>query len=139
MTAPSGFNLAYLEQRTDWTDELFSLRLSGAPLDFKAGQFTKLALHDDAGQLVSRAYSLVNAPLNNSGTLEFLVVANPQGKLTPDLHKLKEGDQVYVGNTQLMGILFSVQSQNLLRIYGYSRQEQVLALFYHCSMTSTLD
>ncbi|CAM3751199.1 ferredoxin--NADP reductase [Vibrio aquimaris] len=107
MTAPNGFNLAYLEQRTDWTDELFSLRLTGASLDFKAGQFTKLALHDDAGRLVSRAYSLVNAPLNNSGALEFLVVANPQGKLTPDLHKLKEGDQVYVGNTAHGDLIFS--------------------------------
>ncbi|NOH70830.1 ferredoxin--NADP reductase [Vibrio pectenicida] len=98
MTAPDGFNLAYVDKRTDWTSELFSLRLTGAPLDFKAGQFTKLALYD-AGQLVSRAYSVVNAPLNNSDMLEFLVVSNPQGKLTPKLQQLREGEQVYVGNT----------------------------------------
>ncbi|WP_341662569.1 ferredoxin--NADP reductase [Vibrio sp.] len=107
MTAPSGFNLAYVDGRNDWTGELFSLRLTGAPLDFKAGQFTKLALYDDADQLVSRAYSVVNAPLNDSDILEFLVVANPQGKLTPNLHKLKEGDQVYVGSTAYGDLIFS--------------------------------
>ena len=107
MTAPSGFNLAYVDGRNDWTGELFSLRLTGAPLDFKAGQFTKLALYDDADQLVSRAYSVVNAPLNDSDILEFLVVANPQGKLTPNLHKLKEGNQVYVGSTAYGDLIFS--------------------------------
>ena len=65
MTAPDGFNLAKVDKRTDWTSELFSLRLTGAPLTFKAGQFTKLALYDDDGQLISRAYSVVNAPLNS--------------------------------------------------------------------------
>ncbi|RSD30878.1 ferredoxin--NADP reductase [Vibrio pectenicida] len=99
MTAPSGFNLAYVDRRTDWNDELFSLHLSGSPLDFKAGQFTKLALYDDGGLLISRAYSVVNAPLADSNILEFLVVSNPQGKLTPKLQQLREGEQVYVGNT----------------------------------------
>ncbi|GLT18816.1 ferredoxin--NADP(+) reductase [Vibrio zhanjiangensis] len=99
MTAPPGFNLARIDKRTDWTSELFSLRVTGAPLDFKAGQFTKLAMYDDAGQLISRAYSIVNAPLNDSDMLEFLVVANPQGKLTPKLHCLEEGSQIYVGST----------------------------------------
>ncbi|MDL2045147.1 ferredoxin--NADP reductase, partial [Vibrio parahaemolyticus] len=36
MTELKGFNLAKVEKRIDWTGELFSLRVSGAPLTFKA-------------------------------------------------------------------------------------------------------
>ena len=107
MTAPDGFNLAKVDKRTDWTSELFSLRLTGAPLTFKAGQFTKLALYDDDGQLISRAYSVVNAPLNSSDMLEFLIVSNPEGKLTPKLQHLKEGDSVYVGASAYGDLILS--------------------------------
>lgn len=99
MTELKGFNLARVEKRVDWTGELFSLRLSGAPLSFRAGQFTKLALLDDDGTTISRAYSVVNAPSEQLGWLEFLIVANPQGQLTPKLQKLNTGDTVYVGQS----------------------------------------
>ncbi len=99
MAELKNFNLARVEKRIDWTDDLFSLRVSGAPLSFKAGQFTKLALLDDDGNLVSRAYSLVNAPSGQFDWLEFLIVAHPQGQLSPKLQKLKAGDSIYVGET----------------------------------------
>ncbi|ACY53824.1 ferredoxin--NADP reductase [Vibrio diabolicus] len=99
MTELKGFNLAKVEKRIDWTGELFSLRVSGAPLTFKAGQFTKLALLDDEGKPISRAYSVVNAPSEQFDWLEFLIVADPQGQLSPRLQKLKSGDSIYVGET----------------------------------------
>lgn len=99
MTELKGFNLGKVEKRVDWTDELFSLRVSGAPLAFKAGQFTKLALLDERGEPISRAYSVVNAPSEQFDWLEFLIVANPQGLLTPKLQKLKTGDHIFVGET----------------------------------------
>ncbi len=92
-----GFQSATVAQRTDWTSELFSLRISGAKLDFKAGQFTKLALPDADGRLISRAYSIVNAPMSTNDMLEFLVVANTDGQLTPNLQQLAIGDSIYVG------------------------------------------
>lgn len=99
MAELKNFNLARVEKRIDWTEELFSLRVSGVPLDFKAGQFTKLALLDGDGNLISRAYSVVNAPSEQFDWLEFLIVADPQGQLSPKLQKLKSGDSVYVGET----------------------------------------
>ncbi|CAE6948278.1 ferredoxin--NADP reductase [Vibrio sp. B1FLJ16] len=99
MTELKNFNLAKIEKRIDWTSDLFSLRVSGAPLSFKAGQFTKLALLDDDGNLISRAYSVVNAPSEQFDWLEFLIVADKQGRLSPKLQKLKSGDGIYVGET----------------------------------------
>ncbi len=99
MAELKNFNLARVEKRIDWTDDLFSLRVSGAPLSFKAGQFTKLALLDDDGNLVSRAYSLVNAPSEQFDWLEFLIVADPQGQLSPKLQNLQTGDSIYVAET----------------------------------------
>ncbi|HHB1594584.1 TPA: ferredoxin--NADP reductase [Vibrio campbellii] len=99
MTELKGFNLARVEKRIDWTGELFSLRVSGAPLSFKAGQFTKLALLDEQGNSISRAYSVVNAPSEQFEWLEFLIVANPEGQLTPRLQQLQTGDSIYVGET----------------------------------------
>lgn len=116
MAVLDGFNLARLERRTDWTPNVFSLRLTGAPLTFKAGQFTKLGLLDDEGNMISRAYSLVNAPLNTSDMLEFLIVAHPEGKLTPKLQQLQTGDGVYVGKEAYGDLTFDIipkQTQNL--------------------------
>ncbi len=93
-----GFHITTLERRTDWTSELFSLRVSGTSLPFKAGQFTKLGLIDEQGELVSRAYSIVNAPTLTGDWLEFLIVTNENGRLTPKLHQLTEGELVYVAN-----------------------------------------
>ncbi len=77
ITEHRDFAKAVVEKRTDWTGELFSLRVTGTHLDFKAGQFTKLALQDEQGQMVSRAYSLVNAPSVLNDWLEFLIVSHP--------------------------------------------------------------
>ncbi|EKO3990778.1 ferredoxin--NADP reductase [Vibrio fluvialis] len=99
MSLFAGFNPVQVIERIDWTPEQFSLRVSGAELPFSAGQFTKLGLEDDAGNLVSRAYSLVNAPGATADEHEFLIVAHPQGKLSPRLQSLSAGDTVWMGNS----------------------------------------
>ena len=65
--------------RVDWTQRLFSLKIKAQMLPFKAGQFTKLALHTAKGEWPCRAYSLVNAPADE--LLEFLLVTVPDGEI----------------------------------------------------------
>lgn len=76
-----------------WTENLFSLRVEGAPLRFQAGQFVRIAL-DVEGQRVARAFSFVNAP--EDPTLEFYGVVVPEGPLSPRLAKLQPGEALQV-------------------------------------------
>ncbi len=76
-----------------WTENLFSIRLKAPISNFTAGQFAKLAL-DVHGEKVQRAYSYVNAPSDDR--LEFYLVTVPEGKLSPSLHALQEGDSLFV-------------------------------------------
>ena len=96
MNEVAGYSQAIVTKRIDWTNEIFSLSVTGADLSFKAGQFTKLALLDEEGSPIARAYSLVNAPRTSNDRLEFLIVANSEGLLSPKLHQLKEGELIYV-------------------------------------------
>lgn len=116
MVALNGFSLAHIDRRTDWNQDLFSLRVTGARLQFEAGQYTKLALFNSQGDLVSRPYSVVNAPLNTTDMLEFLIVSHPEGALSPYLQKIKEGDEIYVGEKAYGDLVFSnipKQTKNL--------------------------
>ncbi|UUM33121.1 ferredoxin--NADP reductase [Vibrio japonicus] len=106
MSVPKGFTMAKVERRIDWTADVFSLRVTGASLSFEAGQYTKLALLSENGELVSRPYSIVNAPLNSSDMLEFLIVAHPEGVLSHRLQNLKEGDEIYVGERAHGDLIF---------------------------------
>ncbi len=106
MTDFSGFQSAIVQDRTEWNDRVFSLRVTGAQLNFKAGQFTKLALPDSDGKLVARAYSLVNAPLTTSDVLEFLIITDPDGQLSPQLHQLQKGDSLYVAQSAHGDLVF---------------------------------
>lgn len=99
MSQFAGFNPVHVIERIDWTPEQFSLRVRGAALPFAAGQFTKLGLSDEEGNLVSRAYSLVNAPEAQTDEHEFLIVAHPQGKLSPRLQSLRAGDALWMGDS----------------------------------------
>ena len=76
-----------------WTESLFSLRVEGARVNFRAGQFVRIALDID-GQRVARAFSFVNPP--DDPALEFYGVIVPQGPLSPRLAKLSPGDALYV-------------------------------------------
>lgn len=76
-----------------WTDSLFSLIINAPIKPFIAGQYAKLALEIE-GERVQRAYSYVNAPSDNR--LEFYFVVVPNGKLSPKLAQLRNGDTLQV-------------------------------------------
>jgi len=76
-----------------WTEALFSLRVEGAPLDFEAGQFVRIALDVD-GERVARPFSMVNPP--QDPVLEFFGIVVPEGPLSPRLARLAPGDALQV-------------------------------------------
>ncbi len=95
-----GFISGIVCKRVDWTEQLVSLRIKGVFPSYVAGQFVKLALYDDSQELIRRAYSIVNHPDDHQTTseLEFLIVADPEGLLSPKLHKLQLGHEVLVSD-----------------------------------------
>ncbi len=86
-------------KRHDWTDRLFSLFVEAPINAYQAGQFIKLALPDGQGDWVRRAYSIVNNPKQTEGhqLMEFLIIADESGELSPCLQKLDAGDEIFVG------------------------------------------
>ena len=75
-----------------WTQSLYSLRVTGPALDFRAGQFVRIAL-DVAGERIARPFSFVNPP--GDPLLEFYGVVVPEGPLSPSLALLRPGDALY--------------------------------------------
>ena len=76
-----------------WTETLFTLRVQGAPLQFEAGQFVRIALDID-DERIARPFSMVNAP--DEALLEFYGVVVPQGPLSPRLARLQAADTLFV-------------------------------------------
>ncbi|MDO6706260.1 ferredoxin--NADP reductase [Photobacterium sp. 1_MG-2023] len=76
-----------------WNSDLFSLTLEANIEPFKAGQFTKLALECD-GKMIQRAYSFVNPP--NTHQIEIYATRVADGLLSPRLHALEPGDEVFI-------------------------------------------
>jgi ferredoxin--NADP+ reductase len=76
-----------------WSDGLFSMQFDTPVIDFRAGQYTKIALDID-GERIGRPYSLVNAP--GESPLEIYFNEVPEGPLTPRLSDLEPGDPVWV-------------------------------------------
>jgi len=75
-----------------WTQTLFSLRVAGPALRFRAGQFVRIAL-DIGGERIARPFSFVNPP--DDPLLEFYGVLVPEGPLSPSLARLQPGDALY--------------------------------------------
>lgn len=96
---PHGLIKGAVTGRINWTDSEFSLQITADISGYTAGQFTKLALYDDDGDWVRRAYSFVNSPNHAWGqqVMEFLIISVPDGQLSPRLDSLQVGDDVYVG------------------------------------------
>ncbi len=84
---------ATVVENRHWTETLFSLRVEGAPLEFRAGQFVRIAL-DIGGERIARAFSFVNPP--QDPVLEFYGVVVPEGPLSPRLAALRRGERLYV-------------------------------------------
>lgn len=80
-----------------WTEALFSLRVEGAPLEFEAGQFVRIALDlqpGDEASRIARPFSFVNPPAH--AELEFYGIVVPEGPLSPRLARLAAGDTLFV-------------------------------------------
>ena len=82
-------------ERTDWCDNLFSLKIKVDIEPYIAGQFIKLSqvVND---KRIGRAYSVVNAP--NSDYVEVLAISVLDGLLSPNLQQLKIGDRIEVSS-----------------------------------------
>jgi ferredoxin/flavodoxin---NADP+ reductase len=76
-----------------WNERLLSLRVEADPIEFEAGQFTKLALPED-GAMLARAYSFVNAPRERHYEFYYNIV--PDGPLTVRLARLEAGDAIWL-------------------------------------------
>ena len=76
-----------------WGGQLHSLRVDAEIAPFAAGQFIKLGL-EIGGEIVSRPYSLVNAPQQRPLDIYFIVV--PDGLFTAKLGALQAGQEVLV-------------------------------------------
>jgi ferredoxin--NADP+ reductase len=85
---------ATVRWRRDYGPELWSVRLElEAPFQFRPGQYATLAVEDEEG-LHERPYSIVSSP--REAGLEFFFELVPEGELTPRLHRLGEGDRLWV-------------------------------------------
>ncbi|EEF80505.1 ferredoxin--NADP reductase [Methylophaga thiooxydans] len=84
---------AKVVENKQWNDRLHSLRVETDFPTFKAGQFTRLALEID-GEMVSRPFSLVNAP--DESPLDFYFIEVPDGVLSSKLANMQAGDDIWV-------------------------------------------
>jgi ferredoxin--NADP+ reductase len=88
-----------------WAAGLYSMQFDAPVAQFKAGQYTKVALEID-GEKVGRPYSLVNAP--GAGPLEIYFNEVPEGPLTPRLSDLAVGDPVWLSSNA--GGIFTLET-----------------------------
>jgi ferredoxin/flavodoxin---NADP+ reductase len=92
MSEDDRFHRATILSRSDYTDDLWSVRISpGGPFSFQPGQYATLGVQGGT-RLMERAYSIVSSPQEKE--LEFYFELVPQGGLTPLLYQLRPGDQV---------------------------------------------
>jgi ferredoxin--NADP+ reductase len=119
LEVPHGFVKGTVTDRIDWTENEFSLMIN-APVDpYFAGQFTKLALPDAAGEWVRRAYSLVNYPHHKAGheQMEFLFITADEGQLSPRLQQLTAGDPVYVSEKSSGFMTLAERPDNMTNLW----------------------
>lgn len=100
MLTLNGFVKGEVTNYKQWTDNEFSITVKADIGPYVAGQFTKLALQDENGEWLRRAYSFVNSPNHALGLqcMEFLIIDVPNGGLSPKLAKVNIGDDIYVGD-----------------------------------------
>lgn len=82
---------------------LMRFTIDAAP-DFASGQFAMLALPDDSGEPIPRAYSIASPP---GQPMEFVVAETPGGALSPRLVRLQAGDPIWLGDKIAGGFTLS--------------------------------
>lgn len=85
-----------VRENIGWSAHLHSLQIKTAPIDFVAGQYTRLGLEVE-GTLIARPYSFVNPP--TEPLLEFYFNAVPGGPLSNRLLALNPGDEIQLATT----------------------------------------
>ncbi len=78
-----------------WTPSLFSFRTTrDRGYRFTPGQFARIGVAGDGGEIVWRAYSIASASYDEH--LEFFSVVVPGGAFTSRLSRLRQGDPILV-------------------------------------------
>ena len=78
-----------------WNDGLMSFRVRRDPAyKFQPGQFARIGIHDQSGEAIWRAYSIVSAP--HEKFLEFFLVILPGGAFSARVGTFKVGDTLLV-------------------------------------------
>ena len=99
--------ITYLKQ---WTDHLFSFRTTrNISFKFIPGQFARLGITKDNGEIVWRPYSIVSADYDEE--LEFYSIVVPDGEFTQRLKHLKLSDEILVDKTNY-GLLTTDRFEN---------------------------
>jgi ferredoxin--NADP+ reductase len=102
------FYRAQVTRRMDYAPDLWMLRIrSGGEFHFVPGQYATLGI-DVAGKRIERPYSIVSSPSEDE--VEFFFELVPEGALTPHLHKLKPGAELFMRKTPKGK--FSLEMQN---------------------------
>lgn len=95
MKASDKYTIETITEIRTWASNLFSFKTTRSQsYRFLAGQFARLGVVDDNGELVWRAYSICSAPYDEF--LEFYSIVVADGAFTSRLSKLQIGDQVMV-------------------------------------------
>ena len=95
MQASDKYTVETITEIHTWASNLFSFKTTRSQsYRFIAGQFARLGVEGDNGELVWRAYSICSAPYDEF--LEFYSIVVPDGAFTSRLAQLKIGDEVLV-------------------------------------------
>ncbi|MGB5064545.1 MAG: ferredoxin--NADP reductase [Candidatus Competibacter sp.] len=95
MKASDKYTVETITEIRTWASNLFSFKTTRSQsYRFIAGQFARLGVEDDHGDLVWRAYSICSAPYDDF--LEFYSIVVSDGAFTSRLSQLKVGDPVLV-------------------------------------------
>ena len=93
MNTSDKYTIETITEMQTWAANLFSFKTTRNPAyRFIAGQFARLGVTGDGGELVWLAYSICSAPYDDF--LEFYSIVVPDGAFTSRLAQLKVGDQV---------------------------------------------
>ncbi|HHW76610.1 MAG TPA: ferredoxin--NADP reductase [Xanthomonadaceae bacterium] len=95
MKASDKYTVETITEIHTWASNLFSFKTTRSQsYRFIAGQFARLGVESDNGELVWRAYSICSAPYDDF--LEFYSIVVPDGAFTSRLSQLRIGDPVLV-------------------------------------------
>ena len=93
-TAEDKFYRARITRRVEFSPELWMIRVQASgEFKFAPGQYATLGVQG-AHKLLERPYSIVSAPFEDE--LEFFFELVPQGEVTPELYKLRVGEEMFM-------------------------------------------